>query len=75
MKFQDDLESGRRERNLSCSAAEQIEKYRAKLVERVSVWASVVGIAGPVCFVIRNRLQTGCPVNVSELISFKIGFG
>lgn len=43
MKFQDDLESGRRERNLDWSISEQVAKYRAKLVDRVKVW-EIVGL-------------------------------
>lgn len=35
MKFQDDLESGRRERNSGCSISEQVAKYRSKLVDKV----------------------------------------
>ena len=36
MKFQDELESGRRERNDLVSIPEQVEQYRQKLLERVS---------------------------------------
>ena len=41
MKFQDELESGRREKNNLVSVTEQVEQYRQKLLERVSrilVW-------------------------------------
>lgn len=51
MKFQDELESGKRSKKCGQSIQEQVELYRDKLLQRVShtAYKDVGGIRGGVC--------------------------